>query len=85
MKVAEEMKKIDMVNIMLDNDYPEAWGRLPAWRKRKNTKEEQREYLVNDLQYHVLKDTIYEMFRDYLYWKIENNQKIFFKKMLANA
>lgn len=74
MKVAEEMKKIDMINIMLDNNYPEAWNRLPAWRRKKNTKEEQREYLVNDLQYHVLKSTVCEMFEDYLYWKIENKK-----------
>ena len=77
MTVVKEMKKIDMINIMLDNNYPKAWEYAPTFIRRKRTHEEQREYAVKQLQYHVLKDRIYEMFYDYLYWKMENNLKNF--------
>lgn len=73
MIIAKEMKKIDMINMMLDNNYPKAWEYAPAFIRKKRTHEEQREYVVKQLQYHVLKDKIYEMFYDYLHWKIENN------------
>ena len=73
MTVVKEMKKIDMINMMLDNNYPKAWEYVPSFVRRKRTYEEQREYAVKKLQYHVLKDKIYEMFYNYLYWKIENN------------
>jgi hypothetical protein len=73
MTVVQEMKKIDMINMMLDNNYPKAWEYAPTFIRRKRTYEEQREYAMRQLQYHVLKDRIYEMFYDYLYWKIENN------------
>ena len=62
-----------MINMMLDNNYPKAWEYVPTSIRRKRTYEEQREYAVRQLQYHVLKDKIYDMFYDYLYWKIENN------------
>lgn len=73
MTVVKEMKKIDMINMMLDNNYPKAWEYVPSFVRRKGTYEEQREWAVKKLQYNVLKDKIYEMFYDYLYWKIENN------------
>jgi hypothetical protein len=73
MTVVKEMKKIDMINMMLDNNYPKAWEYVPSFVRRNKTHEEQREYAVKKLQYNVLKDQIYEMFYDYLYWKIENN------------
>lgn len=70
MTIAKEIKKIDMINIMLDNNYPEAWKHVPNFIQRKRTAEECRKWVVNHLQYHVLKEDIYKMFRDYLYWRI---------------
>ena len=70
MAIVKEIKKIDMINIMLDNNYPEAWEYVPDFIQRKRTAEECRKWAVNHLQYHVLKEDIYKMFRDYLYWRI---------------
>lgn len=70
MTVVKEIKKIDMINIMLDNNYPEVWEYVPDFILRKRIPEECRQWAVNHLQYHVLKEDVYKMFRDYLYWKI---------------
>ena len=71
MTVAKDMTKIDMINMMLDNNYPKAWEYVPIFVRRNRTYEEKREYAVKQLQHHVLKNQIYEMFYGYLFWKIE--------------
>lgn len=70
MTIVQEMKKIDMINIMLDNNYPRAWEFVPSFMRKKSY-EEQKAWAAKHLQYHVLKETIYRMFHNYLYWKIE--------------
>ena len=72
MTIVQEMKKTDMISIMLDNNYPKAWEYVPS-HVRKKSYEEQRAWAARYLQYHVLKETIYRMFHNYLYWKIEKN------------
>jgi hypothetical protein len=86
MKVKQEMKKIEMIEIMMYNEYPIIYNRVPRWMYRRNRPQEEIDaWVLKDLLYHTLKEDLYEIFRDYLYWKIENNQKILFKKMLENA
>ena len=75
MTIKQEMKKIDMINIMLDNDYPPAWLYAPFWMRKNKDTEECRKAAIDHLQYHELKENIYKMFRNYLYWKIENDGK----------
>lgn len=74
MTILKEMKKADMITIMLDNEYPEAWGLWLNYnqehKRRPRSYEALRTDAEHNLLYHVLKADIYEMFRDYLYWKI---------------
>lgn len=74
MQVKEEMKKIDMIKIMMCNKYPAIYNCAPRWLyKKKRPQEEIDAWVLKTLLYHTLKNEIYEIFKDYLYWKIEKN------------
>ena len=81
MEQFKNVKKVDMITIMLDNHYPEA---LEVTNIKKRSAKERRAWLFNYLTFHVLKEDIYKMFRNYLYWKCEKKQKTF-KKTTKNA
>lgn len=61
------MTKLEMIEMMIDNEYPKAVNILIDRPRRKFTREER----IFQLQYHVLKADILVMFKSYLYWKIE--------------
>ena len=73
MTIKQEMKKDEMIATMLDNNYPEAWGFVPSYLTKKKSKNACYEWAKHYLRHHVLKTRIYEMFRNYLYWKVEQN------------
>jgi hypothetical protein len=70
MEQFKNVKKVDMITIMLDNHYPEALEVMPTNIQKRSAKE-RRVWLFNYLAFHVLKEDIYKMFRNYLYWKCE--------------
>jgi hypothetical protein len=73
MTIVKEMKKSEMVQTMLDNNYPNAIEKCPACFRRRRSKEECIKIAFRQMQYHCSKEYIYKMFKDYLYWKIEKN------------
>ena len=73
MTIKQEMKKDEMIAIMLDNNYPVAWGHVPSIFIKRKGKDACYEMAKKMLRVHVVKTRIYEMFKDYLYWKIEKN------------
>ena len=65
----KNLKKIDMIKDMVDDNYPDIWVILPTWIKRRKTLEQCKEWLLFYCQYHQLKERIFTMYKEYLEWK----------------
>ena len=65
-----KITKHEMIEMMIDNEYPRAINLLNGRRRRPYTPEE----IAHHLQYHTSMEYILNMFKCYLYWKIEGER-----------